>query len=1480
LNRVFRAGGVTAAVFLSALVLASVGCREAGRNADQVGASVSALTAGSAGAQVRVAKSAPADATKAATASPAAAALPLRQSVWVLMKGQASLAQMAKTTDWKTRGQTVYNGLTSMAATSQAGVKTYLSTRNASYKPFWIVNALHVTADQATIDQLAARSDVAQIVADKTFKIPPLQPSTRGITAVEWGLANIRAPEVWSQFGVHGEGIVVANIDTGVQFDHPALVRQYRGNQGNGTFDHNYNWFDPASVCGAPSMAPCDNVAHGTHTMGTMVGDDQNGNQIGVAPGARWIAAKGCESDSCTLDSLLSAGQWVLAPTDLNGLNPRPDLRPHIVNNSWGGASADPFFQATVQAWVAAGMFPAFANGNAGPACGSAGSPGDYPESYAVGAYDINNLIASFSSRGPSGIDGAMKPNISAPGVDVRSSVPGSGYDIFSGTSMATPHLSGSVALIWSAAPSLVGDIAGTRAILDRTAVDTFDPSCGGTPDNNAVYGQGRLDVFQAVSQSPTGPTGTLQGVVTSASGSFIAGALVQAVGPIGRRAVTDAVGAYHLTLPVGTYAVTASAFGFEAQTVTGVVIVADTPTEQSFSLAPVPSFSLSGFVRDSTGVAVPRAQVSISGVPLPPITTDATGRYAFASVPAGSYTITAQPTGGCYGTASSPVTISGDTTLDLQVPLRPDSFGYLCRVTATDYVPATQVLPLSGDDNLLSVPLPFTFNYYGVDYSAVNVTTNGFLNFLPTFPSFGNVGIPNPGDPNAAIFPFWSDLFVDGVAATVRADTIGSAPNRQFVIEWRDVTPLSQPSLPLEFEVLLGEDGSIVMRYQNVGGDPIQAGSLASIGIENETGTVGIQFSIDQPTVSTDLAVEYVLPPSGFVRGTVTDSNDGHVLAGVAIRALRAGVPVLQTVTDTQGTYSLHLAVGPYTIEASTSNYSTATAAVTVPVNVVVRADFALATGRAAISPATIQLTVPINQARTRQLSLSNTGSASMTFAVNESGGGRQTTVSTARLVRAATVDLRAKDTRGLFGVGVTAQGMTPMAAGDIIKSFLPTGLQLAWGIGFTGNLWLSDALALDDFEFTTDGAATGRQFTTPWATSFGADLAFVPDRNLLCQVNGGGPGIFCMDPATGVVVDTITGPFQWDAIPQRGLAYRSDDDTFYIGGWNDGTIYHIAGLSATTPGEVISSCRPGDGNISGLAYNSAAGVLWAATNSPTDTIYELNPDDCTVLSTLAHPQPGFNGAGLEIDEQGNLWMISQNPNRVYLIDSGVPAFSDVPWLSVTPTSGTVAAGTSQSLQVTVDTHGLTPGLYLATLFVQTSAAQQALLRVPVSLLIPDYQQAVNAGGTAYTDSLGDIWPADQKYVVGQWGYVQKSKTVTTTHAISGTPDQTLFKSQRTDPYAYRFDGVPVGSFQVELRFAELAKNERLGQRLFDVVLEDTLVLPAHDIAYEVGTLAAESRVFFVDVTDGHMDLRLIPRAGADLPVINAVRITHRNDR
>jgi subtilisin family serine protease len=423
---------------------------------------------------------------------------------WAILRQHADLAGATAISNWDARGWFVYNRLTSVANSSQAGLRSYLHRQGVAFKAFWILNAIRITSTGTTLAAVAARPEVDRIVSDWSASIPPDQ-KTAGTQAVEWNIMRINAPQVWSTYNDRGEGTVVANIDTGVQWNHPALIHQYRGAHATAqtTVNHNYNWFDPSHICGNPSLAPCDNVGHGTHTMGTMVGDDGAGNQIGVAPKAFWIAAKGCESNSCSGGALMASGQWVLAPTDLNNQNPRPGLRPQVVNNSWAIANPqDPFYRSTVQAWVASGVFPAFNAGSQGPGCASMGAPGSYPESYGVGAFDINNNIASFSSRGPSPFGGITKPNVSAPGVNVRSSVPTNSYAVFSGTSMATPHVAGVIALIESGAPSFRGDVTSVEAFINETAVDMSDLTCGGSAGNNNVWGEGRLDAFAAVTKA------------------------------------------------------------------------------------------------------------------------------------------------------------------------------------------------------------------------------------------------------------------------------------------------------------------------------------------------------------------------------------------------------------------------------------------------------------------------------------------------------------------------------------------------------------------------------------------------------------------------------------------------------------------------------------------------------------------------------------------------------------------------------------------------------------------------------------------------------------------------------------------------------------------------------------------------------------------------------------------------------------------
>jgi subtilisin family serine protease len=426
-------------------------------------------------------------------------------SYWAILRQKADLSGAGSIQGWTARGWFVVNRLQSVADSSQNGLRALLRERKASFKSFWIVNAILIKSGAATLEAVAARSEVARVVPDWSARVET-PGGTANISTIEWNIQRIRAPEVWSQYNDRGQGITVATIDTGAQWNHPALIKQYRGLSCPFmclSVNHNYNWYDPSHICAPDGKTPCDNVSHGTHVMGIVVGDDRGSNQIGVAPRAYWIAAKGCEENSCSSSALLMSGQWMLAPRDLNDQNARPDLRPDVINNSWGtGNGSDTFYQATVQAWVASGIFPVFSVGAGGPGCGTVGAPASYPESYGVGAFDMSNSIASFSARGPSPLGGIIKPNAAAPGVSIRSSVPPNSYSVFSGTSMATAHVTGTVALIWAGAPAFRRNISGTRSIIDQTAIDVSDLSCGGTPGNNNVWGEGRLDAFAAVTKA------------------------------------------------------------------------------------------------------------------------------------------------------------------------------------------------------------------------------------------------------------------------------------------------------------------------------------------------------------------------------------------------------------------------------------------------------------------------------------------------------------------------------------------------------------------------------------------------------------------------------------------------------------------------------------------------------------------------------------------------------------------------------------------------------------------------------------------------------------------------------------------------------------------------------------------------------------------------------------------------------------------
>ena len=421
--------------------------------------------------------------------------------------------------DWQQRGRFVVDALQRAAERSQAGVRAYLDARGVDYKPFWIDNVIVVNSSNQTA--LNGLMDFPEIEALRARREPILyrpeksEVASYGPLAVEPNISHVGADQVWGM-GITGEDIVVANIDTGVLYTHEALVNQYRGNLGGGAFDHNYNWWDPAS--GGSDLVPNDYDGHGSHTMGTMLGDDGAGNQIGMAPGATWMACQAFESSD---DELLECGQFMAAPWDLAGANPNPDLRPHVVNNSWGDClqTADHWYDGVIDSWHALGIYPIFSNGNASncgypspPGCRTVGNPARAGNVTGVGSTGRSDgQYATHSNWGPTDDPdtvnprgSSLKPQVMAPGVDIRSSINrDSVYDSYSGTSMSAPHVVGLIALMWQAAPCLVGDYATTETIIEETATPIpYASGCGGEgPGNvpNHATGWGEIDAVAAV---------------------------------------------------------------------------------------------------------------------------------------------------------------------------------------------------------------------------------------------------------------------------------------------------------------------------------------------------------------------------------------------------------------------------------------------------------------------------------------------------------------------------------------------------------------------------------------------------------------------------------------------------------------------------------------------------------------------------------------------------------------------------------------------------------------------------------------------------------------------------------------------------------------------------------------------------------------------------------------------------------------------
>ncbi|MCX5415566.1 S8 family serine peptidase [Streptomyces sp. NBC_00059] len=905
-------------------------------------------------------------------------------SFWVQLDSQADTSAARKATTKTGQGRSVLKVRTAHAKKSQQGLTALLKQAGASYTSYWISNTVKVTGSKELAAKIAARSEVASIEADDTVPLPPTANGTNEakVDGVEWNVDRINAPKVWNEYGVRGEGVVIGSIDTGVDFQHPALAAGYRGTKTDGSYDHAYNWFDATRTCG--TAQPCDNQGHGTHTMGTMTGEDGTTNTIGVAPGARWIAAKACTTENCPREALLAAGQWMLAPTDADGQNPRPDLAPDIINNSWGADSLDTWYQAMVQSWRDAGIFPAFSNGNIGPGCDTAGSPGAYTNTYASGAFDNNNKIASFSSRGP-GVDGTVKPNIAAPGVNVRSAVPGGGYTAKSGTSMASPHTAATVALLLSAAPALRGDVAATEAVLNKSATDVDDTTCGGTAAFNNVYGEGRLDAYAAVNAAPRDHIGALTGTVTI-GGEPAADVEVSVAGPTRATLTTRKDGSYVFPrLVSGEYTATVTKFGYVTDTAALTVTDGGSATHDA-ALTAAPTGTVTGTVRSDSGTEADVA-IKVQGTPVR-ASTASDGTYRL-TLPVGGYQVSLTPLNHCAATIGIALDVTtGTATRDVALATRSDAFGTTCRQVSEEFPAGETKRALT---SYAAVTPPFPVALYGHTYDKGWITRDGQLIF-GYLSLLDNSPLPNKSPANGALSPFWDQLAMDassGIYTSVR----GTAPHREYVVEWRDMLIARDTTERIGFAAVIGEDGTYSFHYKDI--DPsekgYEQGTGATIGAENHDGTDALQYSHNQLSVRDGMAIRFRPEGHAVVSGTVTDANDGKAVAGATVTVTRGGTSVGTATTRADGAYLTQVpvdAAADHTITIAAPHYTAATRTAELRSLSAVRTETALTTGAVRVDNAAgWQLVVAAGERRERTLTLTNDG-ATAPYTVAEKSG------------------------------------------------------------------------------------------------------------------------------------------------------------------------------------------------------------------------------------------------------------------------------------------------------------------------------------------------------------------------------------------------------------------------------------------------------------------------------------------------------------
>jgi subtilisin family serine protease len=592
----------------------------------------------------------------------------------VVLKSQADLASVRGLAR-KNRPGAAARILRARADVTQRPLRALLKLRRAQglvagIEPLWIVNAIAVTATPAVIGELAARQDVREIRPNLAVPAPPTV-ATAAPAPAETNVTLVNAPALWD-LGYRGQGIVVANMDTGVDVTHPDLASRWRGGANS--------WYDPN---GEHPATPTDVSGHGTWTMGVMVGGDAGGSSVGIAPDATWIAVKIFNDRGTATSTAIHQGfQWLLDPDG----NPATADAPDVVNDSWtmsaSGCLLD--FQPDLASLRAAGILPIFAAGNYGPLPGSSVSPANNPEAFAVGATDDTDVLYPYSSRGPSPCGQPVYPQLVAPGVGIHTTDLYGLYADPTGTSVAAPHAAGALALLLQAFPGMPADRQ--AAALENSAADL-----GASGADNS-YGYGRLDALAAYqwlantpdftssvapSSASTAPGGAVSYTVSVSPVNGFTGDVSLTLGglPEGQASwsfsppvITGGSGSAQLTvstpasIAAGTYPLTITATSGAAVHSAAASLIVTAPPDFTLSATPISRNVVAGAgATYSVGVTslngfAGNVALSLTGLPSG-VGTASFSPQALTGAGSSQLTVTTSPTapGGTY-----PLTITG----------------------------------------------------------------------------------------------------------------------------------------------------------------------------------------------------------------------------------------------------------------------------------------------------------------------------------------------------------------------------------------------------------------------------------------------------------------------------------------------------------------------------------------------------------------------------------------------------------------------------------------------------------------------------------------------------------------------------------------------------------------------------------------------------------------------------------------------------